>query len=215
MWLYNGEDSWRSDTWAATLANMVRHARELGVIGLIVDPESMAHDRAAMLALGGALADLKDDFRIGVTSIPTAANLDALVARLGSEVWGSPQIYGRTSQDPADFRRWWERWVSIFGPRCVPSIAGWHAGPLQVHAAAYAAYLSVLPHACGAIVWYEGNELPPFMLAALASFEPGGSLPGTYALAAQAYAVRPAGAVVLGAIALLVALVVAGARVVL
>lgn len=206
VWLWTGPSHWTPREWQSTLALMVQRCQETGCSGIIVDPEDVwaslaSGDRRAQLsAFGVALGAAALRVRVGVTSFPSFPDIETLAHSAGGGVWGSPQIYGRTSVDPADFVRWFARWQAAFGRlRVIPSIAGWDSSTNVDERAEYEAYLASIPRAAGAIVWPVGN-MPPHMQAVLASYSPGGSVGGTAALAAATFLARPAAAVALAAL---------------
>ncbi len=211
VWLWSGPDSWRPENWRATLANIVAECQQKSCAGFIADPEngwpdlSRARLAAEMAAFGAALGAASRETRVGVTSYPTLPGLETLASNAGMGVWGSPQMYGRTSTDRATMHSWYARWTAAFGPlRVIPSIAGWVSSDKIDTDAEFRAYLAALPKAPGAIVWPAG-ELPAHIMAALADYNPGGSLPGTAILSLAAFALRPIGAVLIALLAVAVA----------
>lgn len=213
-WLYSGPDSWTPSEWRASLARIVEKARTLGCEGIVADPEGgwpdlpTARRNAEALALGQALAGASSTTRVGVTSYPLFPALDALAEGCGRSVWGSPQIYGRTSQDPDAFAAWFDRWRARFGSRCIPSIAGWASSPALSTPAGFRAYLAALPRAPGAIVWDEAGDSPAWIDEALSEYSPGGNAAGTAGLAALTLAQHPP-AVALAVVALVIVAVLA------
>lgn len=213
IWLFAGPSHFEPGTWEATLDRLERRAADVGAVGVVADPEggwpelSQAARREALARFGARLRDLATRTRVGVTSYPLFPDLELLAEAAGHAVWGSPQIYGRTSQDAREFARWWSRWEALFGSRAIPSIAGWAANPEQRTREGYREYLARLPKAGGAIVWTAAGpgETPgaPFMAEELRVYEPGGSTVGTLALAARSFFLRPVG---IGALAVIVAI---------
>lgn len=185
VWLYGTPERFTPATWRDGIARLERMAAELDVDGVIADaesewPELSASRRAEEAAAFGAeLARLARSTRVGFTSYPSFPALAELAAAAGRGVWGSPQIYGRTSSDAEVFSRWFDAWRVHFGSRCIPSIAGWPAGASMHDGPGFRAYLAKLPAAAGAIVWDEAGAMPSYIADALRDFHPGGSAAGT------------------------------------
>ena len=203
-WLYATPEAWTPDAWRGTLPGILALAGGLGCAGIIADPEGGWSRDAA--DLGRALADAAGRTRVGLTSFPSWPGLASCVGAAGTAIWGSPQIYGRESQDGAAFAAWYRRWTDLMGARVVPSIAGWTSNPAMQTAEGFRTYLSRLPHAGGAIVWRGAGAMPQHIAEGLAGYEPGGSAIGTAVLAAGS-AITPRTV----AIAALVLAVAAGA----
>lgn len=217
VWLWSGPESFAPSAWRATLARLASLAESYGAEGVIVDPESAwpglargARQRE-LAAFGEALRDLSSRMRVGITSYPSFPDLETLAEHAGSAVWGSPQIYGRTSLDPAAFAQWYSRWTGIFGAtRVIPSIAGWASSDGIDTGPEYRAYLDSLPRASGAIVWPPQGNLPRHIAAELATYSPGGNAVASAGRALASFAARPvfmvaavaAIAIIAGAVAL-------------
>lgn len=216
VWVYGTPERFNPSTWREGVARLASVARELGAAGVIADPETgwpeLARERrdTEARALGAALADLSGEFRVGATSYPSFPALDALAQGCRGRVFGSPQIYGRTSADAEAFASWLDAWrqPSRFGRYCIPSIAGWAAQPSMASAAGYRAYLAKLPKAAGAIVWETSGAMPAYIRDALNEYSPGGTPAGTAAAAAGILALHPP-VVAVAALVVVVALVAA------
>lgn len=198
VWLWSGPESFSPRAWRGTLARILSLCESLGCDGIIVDPESewpaltTAARASELIAFGAALRDASTRVRVGITSYPMFPGIDVLAREAGSRVWGSPQIYGRTSLNAADFDSWYARWTDIFGAaRVIPSVAGWESVPALGTADGFRAYLASVPRAGGAIVWPPQRELAPHIAAALADYSPGGNPVGTAAAVAFSVAARP------------------------
>lgn len=199
VWIYMTFEQFTPATWREGLALLVARAASLGATGIIVDAEEgWAGQDAEAALLGAAMRVAAQDTRVGFTSIPSFGPLAAVARAAGESVFGMPQIYGRTSVDPAAFRAWWARWQSEFGVRLIPAIAGWVSSPALSNAPGFAQYLSILPNAPGAFVWLGEGGIPPHVLAGLQGYNPGGSIPGTWFRALEAWIARPAGLVTAG-----------------
>jgi hypothetical protein len=212
VWLYGTPEHFQPATWRDGLARLERMSSALPVVGIIADAETewpslVGSARAeAATAFGLELARLSSSTRVGFTSYPSFPALAELAAAAGRGVWGSPQIYGRTSQDAETFATWFDSWRIHFGARCIPSIAGWAASPSMSSAEGFAAYLSRLPHAPGAIVWDGAGNMPSAIRDGLASFHPGGSSAGTASAIARTVAAHPPFIVAAIVVAIVVAL---------
>ncbi|MCH8198529.1 MAG: hypothetical protein IIA54_00465 [Chloroflexi bacterium] len=211
-WLYSTPGKWTPIAWRDELARMLALAESLGssVEGIIADPEGEwgGATNAQAEELGRGLAEASSSVRVGCTTYPLFRRREALTAAAGDGVWFSPQIYGRTSQDPARWRAWYDEWARLVGEsRLCPSIAAWPVSPLHSTAEGYASYLAELPSFAGAIAWPEPGDLPIHIRGPLRVYEPGGSGPGTVALAARNALFRPAGLALVGGILALVAVV--------
>lgn len=179
-WLYGTPERFTPAAWREGLAYIVREAESLGAVGVIVDPESGwdggAESAREAEAFGAACADVASRVRIGVTSFPEWGPLDAFARAAGFRVWGSPQIYGRTSGNPAVFDRWLARWRAAFGRRVAISIAAWAADESRMGTPeGFRAYLDALPASPGVIAWDTAGRAPAYILDALREYRPGGS----------------------------------------
>lgn len=217
-WLYTTPEHWQPSTWRATLTRFEALARELDVPRIIANPESEWATSPATIAqaraFGAALGALAQTMRVGVVSYPSWPALDEVSAAAGRGVWGSVEIYGRSSQDAEAFASWFARWQAAWGGRVILSIAGWPAAPdgSMGTAEGYAAYLGRLPHAAGAIVWDAAGAMPGYIVDGLERYHPGGSSGGTAAAAGALVATHPPAIVALIVIVALVAALVAGKR---
>jgi len=221
-WLYSLVGAWRPDTWRDGLAQILAKRRQLlaqgiPVHGIVADPEggwpqlSAAQLASKVTALGQTLAALASEMRVGLTTYPSWPGRLALVAAAGDALWYSPQIYGRTSQDPADLARWYALWTSVAGPQhCIPTIAAWPVSPMHATAQGYHDYLAMLPAAAGYIAFDGMGRMPTHIADALLTYEPGGSALETAALGARNLLLRPAAIGIAVAIVVLVVLLVAG-----
>jgi hypothetical protein len=193
VWLYGTPERWGPGReWREGLVRIRAVAASIpGVEGIIADPETdwpalgQRERYAEAAALGAALRETARSMRVGVTSYPAWPGLDALAAACAGDVWASPQIYGRTSQDPRAFEQWFARWTERFGAgRVIPSIAGWASSPALATDEGYRRYLAAIPRAPGVIVWdTAGSGTPEHIRRALATYEPGSAVDVAHALA--------------------------------
>lgn len=218
VWLYGMPTQFTPSAWAASLATLKSRADSIpGVVGLIIDAEMdwSASDNAQATAMGHAAAALSSDYRIGITSYPTWAGLAPFAQAAGESVFGLVQVYGRTSQNPVDWAAWLRRWQAFFGTRLGMATAGWVTNPAWGTPEGFATYLSGLPAVPSAIVWPEGDTIPPFIITAYNGYQPGGNVFGTLGLAAIAELTRPPALVAIGVavvVVMCIAFVAAGWR---
>ncbi len=225
-WLYSLVSRWRPETWRDGLAELLAKRRQLRALGIPVHgivgdaeggwPELSPAERVREVsALGAALAEVAQDMRVGFTTYPNWPGREALVGAAGDAIWYSPQLYGRTSQDPADIRRWYELWTSIAGAQhCIPSIAGWPVSDLHRTPQGFADYLTMLPPAAGFIAFDATGPMPSYIAERLATYEPGGSAIETQLLGLRNAVLRPAALAIGVAIIALVVMLVVGVAVV-
>jgi len=175
VWVYGTPENFQPATWRGGLAVCERVANRIGADGVIVDPEggwlATRDHRAQAAALGTALGAVAG-LRVGLTSYPEWRYLELVAATAGSKLWGSPQIYGRTSQSAATFQRWYSRWHAVFGERMAVSIAGWASSPALETEDGFRAYLAALPESPGRIVWDVTGRMPTRVSDALENARP-------------------------------------------
>lgn len=173
-WLYGTPERFGPGEWRASLVYIVAECERLGCAGVIVDPENRwtNADGAEAAEFGAACAAAARRVRVGCTSFPEWPGLAAFAGAAGRAVWGSPQIYGRTTGDPAVFRRWLDRWRAAFGPRIAISGAAWQSSERLSTPEGYASYLASLPASAGVIFWDAAGAAPAFILDALDTFRP-------------------------------------------
>lgn len=177
IWVYATPEHFRPDTWRDGLARGASVAASIGAVGIIADPEgnwlATREHRAQAIALGQALGSLaRTGVRVGLTSYPEWRYVETVAEAAGGALWGSPQVYGRTSQSPAVFARWVNRWRAVFGERLAVSIAGWASSDALASDAGFRAYLAALPDSPGRIVWDAAGNMPTRISDALESARP-------------------------------------------
>lgn len=208
VWMFGGLEHWRPSNALANVEYCASEARRLGAVGIVADPEDQwGGEDATLRALAARLRAISSGMRVGVTSYPFFAGLQILASTVGPNVWFSPQIYGRTSQDPQALADMWRRATNAFGRRTIPSIAAWPSSPLLRTGAGYAQYLAMLPRdAGGFIAWDDGAGIEPWRLQMLLAHHVGGNALSTTGNQALAFLLRPAGlTIVLGILAVVIA----------
>lgn len=226
-WLYSMPDAWRPETWEAGLGELLAVrarglAAGLSIHGIVGNGESgwpdlpTAQRDARAAAMGRELRSVAADVRVGFSTYPSWPCRRAFVEAAGDALFYIPQLYGRTSQDPAVIRGWWDDWTTLAGAaHCIPAIAAWPASALHSTPQGYREYLAMLPAASGFAGWDATGSMPDYIVEALREYEPGGSLPGTLALGARDALLRPVAlglAFVLLGLALVVAAVARWAK---
>lgn len=220
VWLYSTPAEWAPGAWQAELQIIGDMALNLGVAGIIADPENgwpsvsrAVRDREAS-ALGAGLAELAMSTRVGVTSYPAFPARRQIAAACEGRVWGSPQIYDKGYSAERIFA-FYSDWLALFGDaRVIPSISAWPSSRSGSASTSrlrtregFRAYLTqFVPPAVGAIGWPTQNAAPYFKQEILA-WHPGGPL--VFARAAGAWITSPIG--IGAALVALVALAILGA----
>lgn len=175
-YLWQGPFWWKPDNWAATLDSQAERCLRLGLPGFIADVEHAPlwrGKRTMREQLGQRLADASFALpSVGFTSFPSWYVQDIMPP--GSNVWGSPQLYGRVSPGtPLELKHRGERWQPYF-QQLVPSLAAW-----GMDAAEQADYLKVFGDERGAIFWQVARgagiepEVGTELFEVLRRFEPG------------------------------------------
>lgn len=205
VWMHLLPRRFDPDTWRDGLRDLLRRANIHGPTGIIVNPEWAGADDGAARAFGREVKAASADFRVGMVSIPSFPSLRAFADACDGGCWGSYEAYHRTRAGADVFASWHAAWERAFGRgRVIPSIAAWYPetplGQQLRDPDTYRRYIASLPKAAGAIAWTTSNAPPRHMLETLSTYEPGGSLPGTVALACASLAVSRAG---IGALAML------------
>lgn len=172
-WFYVGPRDSRPDSWQSGIFKCQRALQRHGGKGFLLDPEGgWAGGNASMAeAMGAALGAAAGDTRVGFTSYPSWAYTERVFNAAGGQIFGSPQIYGKTSwkNNRGALVSWYNRWVSIFGAgKLVPSVSLWDGSSSNAPAvitspALYAQYLSDLPASAGAIAWSDTRGGPAWM----------------------------------------------------
>lgn len=210
VWGFAGPSRMAPSTWRDGIARFRATRDEIGAVGLVAEYEDawpFAGDDERR-AYGAALRELALETRVVVTYFPDIGGLEVLADACGLGVVGMVQMHGLSSTSPATFARWWARSVNAWGLRLLLAIAGWTSSGLIDTVDEYRAYLAALPRCGGAWVWpLAGTRIPSWMLAALRDYEPGGSALGTALEATLRTVVRPAFALIVGLLVLLVAFV--------
>lgn len=212
VWCFGGPGRMAPSNWREAIARIRSSRDELGAIGAVCEYEDAwpwASDDERR-AYGRALGELALEMRVCVTYFPEIGGLEVLADACGMGVVGMVQMHGLSSTSPATFARWWARSTRAWGLRLCLAIAGWESSTRLDSADEYRRYLPDLPKCSSAWVWpLGGSSIPRYMLEALSSYEPGGSLAGTVLEASLRWVARPVGvAVVVVALALLALLVV-------
>lgn len=200
LWVYLMPGSFLSSTWQAGMDRLEAAADELGAEGIIADWEP-DHDNptdATAEAFGRRCGEVALRRRVGITFHPSSSKLDVVARAAGLGVFGILQEYGRTSTDPDELARWWERASRYFGLRLCLAVALWRSSERIDTPDEFARYLSILPRCGAGWAWALADSTPPaWMLEQLQAWEPGGSRLGTLAQAGLRAVVRPAFAVLL------------------
>lgn len=130
-----------------------------GARGAIADPErgwpEAGSDRIQHLS--NAIRDsVNRGYQWGITSF--AEFITRATPLKSSGAWVAPQIYHNS---PADNVRLYNMWRNMFGPNMIiPSVALWRLAPdFSGPMSDYAAYLSKLPPAQGAIGWTTAQTI--------------------------------------------------------
>lgn len=206
IWLYGTPDRFTAATWRASLDTLRGKLTSIPhVVGVIIDREDVSPSLPDVTAMAQAMVALSSETRVGFTSYPSWGGLETLARTCGESVFGCVQIYGRSSQNPADWQSWFRRWQAFFGSRLIIATAGWASNPSLGTPEGFARYLDGLPRAPGALVWDEsGSRMPPYIVDAYSRWEPGGGVLGTFALGALAELGRPPALIGIGIAAVVI-----------
>lgn len=220
VWLYGGggEEHWGPRAWRDSREYIRREVRRMGAAGYLADPENgwaalpRAERQRELRALGEALAEDSLNMRVGLAFFPGMPDLETLAAAVGDGVFVLVEVFGRSAFSASAFESWVSHARELFGPARVGMvIAGYAVRPEMGTREGYDRYLSFLPDTPTNVVWNLAS-LPPHVREALARRDVGGNLAGSAAWGALALVARPAGAVLVAVVVLLLVGIVFAVR---